>query len=123
MTKSATNDRVIIDRRPFLVVSFMCASFDFTITPKSQIHIVFDQDILPAGTAISRISNTNTNAPKHLHHTMTVPTSEHPAIDCQGLTYAFSEGLESALENVDLKLERGDRALLVGANGGELFGQ
>lgn len=40
------------------------------------------------------------------------------AIDCQGLTYAFSEGLESALEDVELKLERGDRCLLVGANGG-----
>lgn len=42
------------------------------------------------------------------------------AIDCQGLTYAFSEGLESALDGVDLKLKKGDRCLLVGANGGKL---
>ena len=48
------------------------------------------------------------------------PTPEETlAIDCEGLTYAFSEGLESALNGVDLKLKRGDRCLLVGANGGE----
>jgi len=40
------------------------------------------------------------------------------AIDCQGLTYAFAEGLESALDGVDLQLKRGDRCLVVGANGG-----
>lgn len=42
------------------------------------------------------------------------------AIDCQGLTYAFAEGLESALDGVDLSLKKGDRCLLVGANGGML---
>lgn len=41
------------------------------------------------------------------------------AIDCQGLTYAFAEGLESALDGVDLQLKKGDRCLLVGANGGQ----
>jgi CCR4-NOT complex subunit CAF16 len=40
------------------------------------------------------------------------------AIDCQGLTYAFAEGLESALDGVDLQLQKGDRCLVVGANGG-----
>lgn len=49
----------------------------------------------------------------------TLTAEETLAIDCEGLTYAFSEGLESALDGVDLKLKRGDRCLLVGANGGE----
>jgi len=40
------------------------------------------------------------------------------AIDCTGLTYAFAEGLESALDGVDLQLKKGDRCLVVGANGG-----
>jgi len=40
------------------------------------------------------------------------------AIDCIGLEYAFAEGLESALDGVDLQLKKGDRCLLVGANGG-----
>lgn len=42
------------------------------------------------------------------------------AIDCTGLTYAFAEGLESALDGVDLQLKKGDRCLVVGANGGML---
>lgn len=54
---------------------------------------------------------------------MTIDTQltdeETLAIDCQGLTYAFAEGLESALDGVDLQLKRGDRCLLVGANGGK----
>lgn len=50
------------------------------------------------------------------------PTPEEVlAIDCQGLTYAFAEGLESALDGVDLSLKKGDRCLLVGANGGTSY--
>jgi ABC-type Mn2+/Zn2+ transport system ATPase subunit len=43
------------------------------------------------------------------------------AIDCTGLTYAFAEGLESALDGVDLQLSKGDRCLVVGANGGKSY--
>ena len=41
-----------------------------------------------------------------------------PAIDCQDLWYAFTEGGESALCGTTLQLPRGARCLLVGANGG-----
>lgn len=49
---------------------------------------------------------------------ITLTEAETLAIDCTGLTYAFAEGLESALDGVDLQLKKGDRCLLVGANGG-----
>lgn len=41
-------------------------------------------------------------------------------IDCGKLNFAFAEGQETVLTDVDLKLEQGSRCLLVGANGGML---
>lgn len=51
-----------------------------------------------------------------------MPSSDTPlaAIDCQDLTFAHNTGLEPVLEHVTLELQRGDRCLLVGANGGKL---
>lgn len=42
------------------------------------------------------------------------------AIDCRDLTFSFAAtDPEPVLNGVTLQLERGDRCLLVGANGGE----
>lgn len=43
------------------------------------------------------------------------------AIDCQDLTFSFTEGAEPVLQNVNVQLKRGDRCLLLGANGGKLL--
>lgn len=40
------------------------------------------------------------------------------AIDCQDLTFSWKEGDDPVLEDVNLKLRKGDRCLLIGANGG-----
>lgn len=42
-------------------------------------------------------------------------------INCQDLTYSFTEGSESALTGATLQLPKGARCLLVGANGGKHF--
>lgn len=47
-------------------------------------------------------------------------TDDTLAIDCQDLTFAFAEGQDPVLNNVNIQLKRGDRCLLLGANGGEL---
>lgn len=46
------------------------------------------------------------------------------AIDCENLVYSFNPGenAESVLDGIDLKLARGDRCLLIGANGGQSVG-
>jgi CCR4-NOT complex subunit CAF16 len=41
------------------------------------------------------------------------------AIDCPDLTFAWAADAEPVLDNVQLQLQRGDRCLLIGANGGE----
>lgn len=41
------------------------------------------------------------------------------ALDCRDLTFSFKEGDEPVLEDVNLQLKRGDRCLLIGANGGQ----
>lgn len=50
--------------------------------------------------------------------TTTTADSAVLALDCQGLTFAFKEGAEPVLEGINLELKRGDRCLLIGANGG-----
>lgn len=47
-------------------------------------------------------------------------TPDLAAIDCQNLSFAFAEGQKPVLDGISLDLKRGDRCLLVGANGGEL---
>lgn len=47
-----------------------------------------------------------------------MPASDELAIDCHSLTYSWKEGDDPVLENVDLELQKGDRCLLLGANGG-----
>jgi CCR4-NOT complex subunit CAF16 len=49
---------------------------------------------------------------------MTVDTAL-AAIDCQNLTFAWKDGIDPVLENINLELQRGDRCLLIGANGGK----
>ena len=54
---------------------------------------------------------------------MAAPTKEQEgplAIDCENLVYSFNPGenAESVLDGIDLKLAKGDRCLLIGANGG-----
>lgn len=50
-----------------------------------------------------------------------MPASDELAIDCQSLTYSWKEGDDPVLENVNLELQKGDRCLLLGANGGSSF--
>jgi hypothetical protein len=50
--------------------------------------------------------------------TSSVVHDDEHTINCQDLTYSFSEGSESALTGATLQLPRGARCLLVGANGG-----
>lgn len=47
-----------------------------------------------------------------------MPAADQLAIDCQSLTYSWKEGDDPVLENVNLELRKGDRCLLLGANGG-----
>lgn len=49
------------------------------------------------------------------------PTDSTLAIDCQNLSFAFSEGSETVLKDINLELKRGSRCLLVGANGGASY--
>jgi len=57
------------------------------------------------------------------HHTpMPSDTTPLLAIDCKDLTFSHNTGLPPVLEHVTLELQRGDRCLLVGANGGTLSG-
>lgn len=50
--------------------------------------------------------------------TSSVVHDDAHTINCQDLTYSFTEGSESALTGATLQLPRGARCLLVGANGG-----
>lgn len=45
-------------------------------------------------------------------------TADIPAIDCQDLTFAWKDGEDPVLEDINLNLVKGDRCLLLGANGG-----
>lgn len=46
------------------------------------------------------------------------PPTNVAAIDCNKLTFAWRDGEEPVLHDMDLQLKRGDRCLLIGANGG-----